>query len=77
MGSSENSGQTQNFVIFNGFISSMTLQLLLSDNAYPKEETGGVNSLVQHCHAPGQAKPRSSQSFSKLPSWKAAFASTE
>lgn len=40
MRSSENPGQTQNFVIFNGFTSSMTLHLQLRDNTYPKEETG-------------------------------------
>lgn len=51
MGSFENSGQTQNFVIFNGFISSMTLQLQLSDGTYPKEETGrrGLTGTALSC----------------------------
>lgn len=50
MGSSENSGKTQNFVILNCFISSMSLQLQLSDNTYPKGREGWTHwySIVMH-----------------------------
>lgn len=51
MGSSENSGKTQNFVILNCFISSMSLQLQLSDNTYPKEGVGrgGLTGTALSC----------------------------
>lgn len=58
MGFSENLGQTQNFVILNRFISSMTLQFQLSDNTYPKEETGrgGLTGTALPCIWTNKAK---------------------
>lgn len=55
----------------------MTLQLQLSDNTYPKEEIGRGGLTGTALPRIWTSKPKSSWSFSKLPSRKVAFPLTE